>query len=244
MSKAVNRAKGTPGAVLADASAAGNGNGTPAVLRRHAEDQFAEELAALARADNRARPPRWRLSPWAVSTYLLGGTLDDGFVITPKYIGNRRLIEIAVSTLATDRALLLLGVPGTAKSWVSEHLAAAINAHRFDQAGLGPGGYAGFGDVHQLCQRARGVESIVVGRRRRAEQACEFGFIDQSPRRHGHGLAAGQQRDRPAGQIVWSQVGRNAQEAVHRCQQIGWPERTILRHGPFGVAGTDYLAMA
>ena len=48
-------------------------------------------------------------------------------MISPKYIGNRRLIEIAVATLATDRALLLLGVPGTAKSWVSEHLAAAIS---------------------------------------------------------------------------------------------------------------------
>ena len=32
-----------------------------------------------------------------------------------------------MATLATDRALLLLGVPGTAKSWVSEHLAAAIS---------------------------------------------------------------------------------------------------------------------
>ena len=48
-------------------------------------------------------------------------------MITPKYIGDRRLIEIAVATLATDRALLLLGVPGTAKTWVSEHLAAAIS---------------------------------------------------------------------------------------------------------------------
>jgi MoxR-like ATPase len=66
------------------------------------------------------------LSPWAVTTYVLGGTLDDGFVVSPKYIGQRRLIEIAVATLTTDRALLLLGVPGTAKSWVSEHLAAAI----------------------------------------------------------------------------------------------------------------------
>jgi MoxR-like ATPase len=47
--------------------------------------------------------------------------------ITPKYIGDRRLIEVAVATLATDRALLLLGLPGTAKSWVSEHLAAAIS---------------------------------------------------------------------------------------------------------------------
>ena len=52
-------------------------------------------------------------------TYLLGGTLADGTTITPKYIGPRRLIEVAVATLATDRALLLLGVPGTAKTWVS-----------------------------------------------------------------------------------------------------------------------------
>lgn len=96
------------------------------LLRDHAEQQFAEELDALAKTDDRHRPPNWKLSPWAVSTYLLGGTLDNGFAITPKYIGNRRLIEIAISTLATDRALLLLGVPGTAKSWVSEHLAAAI----------------------------------------------------------------------------------------------------------------------
>jgi MoxR-like ATPase len=62
-----------------------------------------------------------------VATYLLGGTLDGGFVVSPKYIGSRRLIEIAIATLATDRALLLLGVPGTAKSWVSEHLSAAVS---------------------------------------------------------------------------------------------------------------------
>ena len=60
-------------------------------------------------------------------TFLLGGILADGTVISPKYVGNRRLIEVAVATLATDRALLLLGVPGTAKTWVSEHLAAAIS---------------------------------------------------------------------------------------------------------------------
>ncbi len=98
-----------------------------AILREHAEQQFADELAALAKVDDRTRPPSWRLSPWAVATYILGGTLADGFEVSPKYIGNRRLIEIAIATLATDRALLLLGVPGTAKSWVSEHLAAAIS---------------------------------------------------------------------------------------------------------------------
>ncbi|NLV79746.1 MAG: AAA family ATPase [Rhodococcus sp.] len=98
-----------------------------ALLRPHAEQQYAHELAALARLDDRPRPPSWQLSPWAVVTYLLGGELPDGTAITPKYVGPRRLMEVAVATLATDRALLLLGVPGTAKTWVSEHLAAAIS---------------------------------------------------------------------------------------------------------------------
>ena len=97
-----------------------------AVLRQHAEQQFAEELVELKKIDERQRPPNWVLSPWAVRTYVLGGKLDNGFEITPKYIGNARLVEIAVATLATDRALLLYGLPGTAKSWVAEHLAAAI----------------------------------------------------------------------------------------------------------------------
>ncbi len=98
------------------------------ILRPHAEAEYAAELAALAKADDRVRPPNWALSPWAVVTYLMGGRLDDGTDIVPKYIGQRRLIEVAVATLATDRALLLLGVPGTAKTWVSEHLAAAISS--------------------------------------------------------------------------------------------------------------------
>ncbi|MFN2205495.1 MAG: ATP-binding protein, partial [Candidatus Promineifilaceae bacterium] len=40
---------------------------------------------------------------------------------------NGRLIEIAIATLTTDRALLLMGIPGTGKTWVAEHLAAAIS---------------------------------------------------------------------------------------------------------------------
>jgi len=100
---------------------------TTELLRAHAEDEYAAELAALAATDDRPRPPRWRLSPWAVATYLLGGELDDGTVVSPKYLGSRRLVEMAVASLATDRALLLLGVPGTAKTWVSEHLAAAVS---------------------------------------------------------------------------------------------------------------------
>jgi MoxR-like ATPase len=98
-----------------------------AVMRQHAEQQYAAELEELGKQDQRARPPSWKLSPWAVLTYLMGGKLDNGFEVSAKYIGNARLMEIAVATLATDRALLLYGVPGTAKSWVSEHLAAAVS---------------------------------------------------------------------------------------------------------------------
>jgi MoxR-like ATPase len=97
------------------------------LLRQHAEAQFQNELAELAKHDDRQRPANWKLSPWAVVNYLLGCKLDNGFEVTPKYIGSKRLMEIAVATLATDRGLLLLGVPGTAKTWVSEHLSAAIS---------------------------------------------------------------------------------------------------------------------
>lgn len=96
------------------------------ILRPHAEEIYAAELQALAENDSHARPLNWKLSPWAVVTYLMGGKLKNGFEIEPKYFGKRRLIEVAVATLLTDRALLLIGVPGTAKTWVSEHLAAAI----------------------------------------------------------------------------------------------------------------------
>ncbi|MBP7862662.1 AAA family ATPase [bacterium] len=97
------------------------------ILREHAEQQYANELAELKRLDTKQKPPSWNLSPWAVSKYILGGKLENNFEITPKYIGKERIVEIAIATLATDRALLLLGVPGTAKTWLSEHLAAAIS---------------------------------------------------------------------------------------------------------------------
>ena len=97
------------------------------ILRPSAEEAYAQELKAMKAVDQHPKPPNWQLSPWAVVTYLLGGTLEDGTEIEPKYYGSRRLIEVAVATLATDRALLLTGIPGTAKTWVSEHLAAAIS---------------------------------------------------------------------------------------------------------------------
>ncbi|MEJ7587635.1 MAG: AAA family ATPase [Ferruginibacter sp.] len=99
----------------------------PTVLRSHADQLYAPELEELKKQDSGKCPANWKLSPQSVVTYLVGGKLKNGFEVSPKYIGNKRLIEIAVATLTTDRALLLYGLPGTAKSWVSEHLAAGIS---------------------------------------------------------------------------------------------------------------------
>src|SRR5207249_7169279 len=95
-------------------------------LRQPAEIFYAEELDALIKAEKHPVPAGWRMSARAVMTYICGGK-SGSMEITRKYIGHQRLVEIAISTLVTDRALLLIGEPGTAKSWLSEHLAAAIN---------------------------------------------------------------------------------------------------------------------
>lgn len=97
-----------------------------AVLRLPAEKLYARELEALKETDKGTRPSGWQLSPKAVLQFIVGGTAG-GVDITPKYIGNNRLVEIAIATLLTDRALLLIGEPGTAKSWLSENLTAAIH---------------------------------------------------------------------------------------------------------------------
>jgi MoxR-like ATPase len=98
-------------------------------LRLPAEQAQADELSRLAAADTRKKPARWLLSPHAVVDFVCGTQLADGFVVLPKFIGPRRIIEVAVATLVTDRALLLVGLPGTAKTYVAEHIAAAISGN-------------------------------------------------------------------------------------------------------------------
>ena len=97
------------------------------VLRLPAEKLYANELEALKEEDKKEEKPiGWQLSPKAVLKFVTGGTAS-GVTITPKYIGHNRLVEIAIATLLTDRSLLLIGEPGTAKSWLSENLTAAIS---------------------------------------------------------------------------------------------------------------------
>ncbi|MEU7002152.1 AAA family ATPase [Nonomuraea sp. NPDC046570] len=88
-----------------------------------AEVRYAEELAFLAAADPGPRPPGWLLTPSAVVSFVMG----SGRAVSAKFVGQRALVERAVVTLAGQRALLLVGEPGTAKSMLSELLAAAIS---------------------------------------------------------------------------------------------------------------------
>ncbi|MFN4032577.1 MAG: ATP-binding protein [Fimbriimonadales bacterium] len=93
------------------------------IIRVPAEARCQEELQRLKAWDRYPRPTGWQLSPRAVEKFILG---DPELQIKPKYIGERDRIQVAIATLVSDRALLLVGEPGTAKSWVSEHLSAAI----------------------------------------------------------------------------------------------------------------------
>jgi len=97
------------------------------IIRPFAEEQYANEIQALIQQDHLPKPRNWKLSPAAVLVYMTGGKLADGTVISTKYYGSRRTLELAIATLLSDRALLLTGIPGTAKTWVAEHLTAAVS---------------------------------------------------------------------------------------------------------------------
>ncbi len=95
----------------------------PKLQRPPAEVLYQDELAALAAADAaRPKPPGWRLAPASVLAFILG----DGQRCQPKFVGSRAIVETCIVSLATSRGLMLVGEPGTAKSWLSELLAAAI----------------------------------------------------------------------------------------------------------------------
>ena len=104
-------------------------------LRSPAEVRYADQLEALRQNDTDDKPRAWKLSPRAVLSYIVGGKTLKAEIggkkvdvpITKKFFGDEGIVERAIVTLASERALLLLGEPGTGKSWLSEHLAAAIS---------------------------------------------------------------------------------------------------------------------
>ena len=108
-----------------------SGSAAHEVLRQPPEQLFAEELVSIAAADSFSRPPGWRLSPRAVRTFLLGSEAaplgDKPLSVSRKFYGNDPLVDRAIVTLIGNRGLMLIGEPGTAKSMLSELLAAAIS---------------------------------------------------------------------------------------------------------------------
>ncbi|MGV3721625.1 MAG: AAA family ATPase, partial [Actinomycetota bacterium] len=97
----------------------------PEVQRPAAELLYAEELSRLAKSDGDApKPGGWRLTPASTLRFILG---DESAGIAPKFVGSRAFLERCIVALATNRGLMLIGEPGTAKSYLSELLAAAIS---------------------------------------------------------------------------------------------------------------------
>ncbi|RAQ09426.1 hypothetical protein DPR02_16905 [Burkholderia cepacia] len=96
-----------------------------ALQRPPAEVLYADQLAQLKAQDGaQPRPPGWQLSLTAARAFIAG---DRSLGIAPKVVAPIASIERMLVTLATGRGLMLVGEPGTAKSMLSELLAAAIS---------------------------------------------------------------------------------------------------------------------
>jgi MoxR-like ATPase len=105
----------------------GDAPDAPRVQRPPAEVRYADELARLRADDDGERPPGWALSLTAARRFIIGDHGGSGGGISRKFVGDPSLIDRALVALATNRGLLLVGEPGTAKSLLSELLAAAVS---------------------------------------------------------------------------------------------------------------------
>lgn len=96
------------------------------VQRLPAEKRFADELARLRENDSGEKPGGWSLSPRAVRKFILG---DKSIDIAQKFFGDDPLVDRCIVSLMGQQGLMLVGEPGTAKSLLSELLAAAISGN-------------------------------------------------------------------------------------------------------------------
>jgi MoxR-like ATPase len=111
------------------------------IVRANPEQRYSAELDRLRAADSEPRPQGWQLSPRAVRRFILG---DEKLQISRKFYGDDPLVDRAIVTLMGLQGLMLVGEPGTAKSLLSELLAAAISG----DSGLTIQGTAGTTEDH------------------------------------------------------------------------------------------------
>ncbi len=95
-------------------------------LRAPAEERYSDELERLAAEDGSSRPRGWQMSARAVRRFILG---DAKARITRKFYGDDPLVDRAIVSLMSNQGLMLVGEPGTAKSMLSELLAASISGN-------------------------------------------------------------------------------------------------------------------
>ncbi|MBD2858240.1 AAA family ATPase [Spongiibacter sp. KMU-158] len=94
------------------------------IQRPSAEVLFQEELAKLKAQDKTAAPPGWQLSPLMVEKFVLG---CPELNIERKLVAPQELVTRIIIAMATNQGVMLIGEPGTAKSWLSELLSTAIS---------------------------------------------------------------------------------------------------------------------
>ena len=97
-----------------------------ALQRLPAEIRFSDELGRLKQQDTHPVPPGWRLSPIAVERFICG---DPQTEAAPKFVAKPGVVRRVVISLCAGRGGFLVGEPGTAKSWLSELLAASISGN-------------------------------------------------------------------------------------------------------------------
>ena len=103
----------------------GAGVKTADIQRPPAEILYADELKKLVEGDTgKPKPGGWQMTPKSVLQFVLG---DESSKLKPKFVGKKAFLERCIVALATNRGLMLIGEPGTAKSYLSELLAAAIS---------------------------------------------------------------------------------------------------------------------